>query len=171
MTGQDELYKEASAVYGPAIQRLAKGYEADADRRRDLLQDIHIELWRSLRLFNGRCSSKTWVYRVAHNVGASYITKRAADRLVSLDALKLEGEPINGEAHANQRYSASRLLEGIYLLRPLDRQIILLYLEGETAGAIADVTGLSASNVATKIHRLKQLLSRTSGQGTLHGER
>jgi RNA polymerase sigma-70 factor, ECF subfamily len=65
MDGNDELYKEASATYGAALQRLARGYEADPERGRDLLQEIHIELWRSLRLFDNRCSLRTWVYRVA----------------------------------------------------------------------------------------------------------
>jgi RNA polymerase sigma-70 factor (ECF subfamily) len=51
---QDELYKEASALCGAALQRLARGYEADPEVRRDLLQEIHIELWRSLRRFDGR---------------------------------------------------------------------------------------------------------------------
>jgi RNA polymerase sigma-70 factor (ECF subfamily) len=52
----DELYKEASVMCGAALRRLAKGYEVDPDRRRDLLQEIHVALWRSLRLFDGRCS-------------------------------------------------------------------------------------------------------------------
>jgi len=47
-------------------------------------------------------------------------------------------------------------------LKPLDRQIMLLYLEGERADQIADITGLSASNVSTKIHRIKRLLCRRS---------
>ena len=173
MTGQDDLYKQASALYGPAIRRLVHGYEADPDRRRDLLQDIHIELWRSLRLFDGRCSLQTWVYRVAHNVAASHITRsrRTTERLVDLDALETESAFIDGEAQASQRYSLARLFDRIYSLKTLDRQIILLYLEGETAAAISDVTGVSAANVATKIHRLKKILSRESAEGVSHADR
>jgi len=52
------------------------------------------------------------------------------------------------------------LLDLIYQLKPLDRQIILLYLEGEAAGPIAEVTGISAPNVATKIHRIKRMLTQ-----------
>jgi DNA-directed RNA polymerase specialized sigma24 family protein len=82
----DQLYEDAIAAYGPAISRLAKGYEADPDRRRDLLQEIHVGLWRSLARLDGRCSLRTWVYRVAHNVAASYIIKnrRASARLVKV---------------------------------------------------------------------------------------
>jgi len=169
----DELYKEASALCGAALRRLARGYEADADTRRNLLQEIHIELWRSLRLFDGRCSLQTWVYRVAHNVAASHIVRnrRASARLVDLDALETEPGFVDGEGQANQQYSVSRLLDRIHRLKPLDRQIILLYLEGEPAASIAEVTGLSAPNVATKIHRIKRLLNRQSGEGTTHARR
>jgi RNA polymerase sigma-70 factor (ECF subfamily) len=169
----DELYKEASALCGAALRRLARGYEADPEKRRDLLQEIHIELWRSLRLFDGRCSLQTWVYRVAHNVAASHIvrSRRASDRLVDLDALEREPGFVDGEVQANQRLSVSRLLDRIYRLKPLDRQIILLYLEGEQAASIAEITGLSAVNVATKIHRIKKLLNRPSAEGTKHARR
>jgi RNA polymerase sigma-70 factor (ECF subfamily) len=172
MDGIDELYKEARAAHGAALQRLARGYETDPERQRDLLQEIHIELWRSLRLFDSRCSLRTWVYRVAHNVGASHILsrRRAAARLVDLDALEAEPGFVDGEEHANQQYSVSRLLDRIYRLKPLDRQIILLYLEGEQAASIAEVAGLSAVNVATKIHRIKKLLNRQLGEGAIHGE-
>ncbi len=173
MDSNDELYKEASAACGPAIRRLAKAYEADPDRRRDLLQEIHIELWRSLRLFDGLCSLQTWVYRVAHNVAASHIvrSRRASARLVDLEALESEPGFVDGEMHANRNYSVSRLLERIYRLNPLDRQIILLYLEGEQAASISEITGLSASNVATKVHRIKRLLTKHAGEGTIHAER
>ena len=53
---QDALYAEVTAAYGATIRRLAKGYEADPERRRDLLQEIHLELWRSLELFDRRAA-------------------------------------------------------------------------------------------------------------------
>jgi RNA polymerase sigma-70 factor (ECF subfamily) len=169
----DQLYAEASARCGAILQRLARGYEADPERRRDLLQEMHIEIWRSFKLFNNRCSLQTWVYRVAHNVGASHILgrRRAAARLVDLETLAAEPGFVDGEQQAQQQYSVSRLFERIYLLKPLDRQIILLYLEGEQAASIAEITGLSAQNVATKIHRIKKLLNRQSGEGVIHARR
>lgn len=65
---QDDLYRQVAESYGPALERLACAYEADPEERRDLLQDIHAALWRSFEGFQGRCSLRTWVYRVAHNV-------------------------------------------------------------------------------------------------------
>ncbi len=168
---QDALYAEVTAAYGATIRRLAKGYEADPERRRDLLQEIHLELWRSLELFDRRCGLRTWIYRIANNVGASHIirSRRASARLVDLEAL--DTEPAVSEAQADCQYSATKILGLIYQLQPLDRQIILLYLEGEAAGLIAEATGLSASNIATKIHRIKKLLNRQYVAGENHARR
>lgn len=60
---RDERYLEAAALYGAALERMARAYEADPSRRQDLLQDVHVALWRSLLTFDGRCSLRTWVYR------------------------------------------------------------------------------------------------------------
>jgi len=167
---QDALYEQAITQHGGMIRRLGRGYEADPERRRDLLQDIHLELWRSLELFDGRCALRTWVYRIAHNVAASYIVRqrRVAARLVDLEALDTEPASADGEAQADHRHAGQKLLGLIHQLRPADRQIILLYLEGETAAEIGEVTGLSPSNIATKIHRIKKLLHQQYIEGTSH---
>jgi RNA polymerase sigma-70 factor (ECF subfamily) len=116
---------------------------------------------------------QTWVYRVAHNVAASHIvrSRRVSDRLVDLDALEAEPGFVDGEAQTHQEYSVARPLDRIRRLKPLDRQIMLLYLEGESAASIAEITALSAANVATKIHRIKTLLHRESGEGAIHARK
>ncbi len=158
----DRLYLEAQAEHGEAMRRLVRGYEADADLQRDLLQEMHIELWRSLKGFDRRCSLRTWVYRVAHNVGADHITKRrnVRERLVELEALSFDPAAPSVEARERRREDLADLQKLIHRLAPLDRQIILLYLEGATALEIADVTGLTPGNTATKIHRIKKILQR-----------
>ncbi len=86
--GQDDLYQQAASEFGPAVARLARGYEADADKRRDLLQEIHLSLWRSFEGFNQSCSLRTWVYRMAHNAAPSYVIRQRRARpqtLVGLD--------------------------------------------------------------------------------------
>jgi len=84
--------------------------------------------------------------------------KRSSARLVDLESLDAEPGAIDGEAEASHRASVATLLNLVRKLKPIDQQIILLYLEGETASSIADVTGLSPGNVATKIHRIKRVL-------------
>jgi RNA polymerase sigma factor (sigma-70 family) len=84
---QDEQYLRAVAEFGPALVRLARTYEADADQRRDLLQDVYLALWRSFAGYAGQCSLRTWVYRVAHNTAISARLRRRNARLVSLEEL------------------------------------------------------------------------------------
>lgn len=160
---QDELYGEVSREFGAALERLARAYEFDPDKRRDLLQEIHIALWRSLAAFDGNCHIRTWVYRVAHNTAVTHVIRGRRHRtpLASLDEVELLTEPRGGDAEAetDRRLALDRLLELIQRLEPPDRQVILGYLEGMDAAAIGEISGLSAGNVATKIHRIKAILA------------
>src|SRR5262245_48488384 len=102
---QDARYAEAAAAHGAALQRLARATEANAERRRDLLQDMHVALWRSLAAFDGRCALSTWVYRVAHNVAASHVAReRRANRpFVMLEEIEHlpSAQDISVEVEAN----------------------------------------------------------------------
>ena len=168
MSTRAELYDEAAATFGGALERLARAYEADADLRRDLLQEIHVALWRSFGGFDGRCSLRTWIYRVAHNVGASHVLRQQRTRareLVGLEEMENLVDATNGPEAADRSHALGRLLELIQRLKPLDRHVILSYLEGLDAASIGEITGLSAGNVATKIHRIKNMLARQFQQG------
>jgi RNA polymerase sigma-70 factor, ECF subfamily len=165
---QDNLFEEAVAAYGDALERLTRVYEADQETRRDLLQEIHIALWRSLDSFDNRCSLRTWVYRVAHNTAASHVSQQLRIRkqsLVGLEELENSPDRVEGEDAAGRRYSLNRLLGLVQQLEPLDRQVMLAYLEGMDAASTAEITGLSARNVATKIHRIKGVLARRFQEG------
>ncbi len=160
---QDERYLEAAAAYGAALQRLAGAYEADPDRRKDLLQEVHLGLWRSLKSFDGRCSLRTWVYRVAHNAATSYVIRQRRSRAsawLSLEEVAAVADPSEGEQATERRHSVDRLLTLVQQLKPLDRQVIVSYLEGLDAAATAEIVGTSPGNVATKIHRIKNLLAQ-----------
>jgi len=172
MASQDALYEQAAGEYGAALERLAGSYEFDRDKCRDLLQDIHLAIWRSFEGFAGNCSLRTWVYRVAHNVAASHAVRhqRAGKRpLVSLDDIDDLPDHDSGDAFDRQQ-SLERLRESIRQLKPIERQVILLYLEGTDAAGIAEITGISAGNVATKIHRIKKILAGRFGRGARHGK-
>jgi len=163
---QDRLYEDATAEFGAAIARLVRAYEADPDRRADLRQEVDFALWRSFAGFDGRCSMRTWVYRVAHNVAATHVLKQKrmrAQGLVSLEVL--DAEPAGPVSSPDRAVALERLLAMIRRLKPLDRQVISLYLEGEDRAAIAEVMGLSSGHVAVKVHRIKALLSRQFEQG------
>jgi RNA polymerase sigma-70 factor, ECF subfamily len=172
---QDELYREAADEYGAALTRLAYAYEADPELRRDLLQEIHLALWRSFSKFNGRCSLRTWVYRVAHNVAASHVIrlsqkKRNAVELVSLEEAEAQAGQENIEASAGREQILSRVLALIQRLELSDRQVILAYLEGLDAESIREITGLTTANIWTRIHRIKNLLAKRFHAGARHGK-
>jgi len=172
-TRQDELYREAVGNYGAALERLTYGYEADPDRRRDLIQDIHLALWQSFAGFDGRCSVRTWIYRVAHNVASSYVIRehRMNSRtLVGLEALESLPSGGDDERDADKHHALEKLLKLIQQLNALDRQVILSYLEDLDAASIAEITGISPGNVATKIHRIKNLLTKRFHEGENHGK-
>ena len=85
---RDDLYLKASAEFGPALDRLARAYEADPSQRLDLLQDIHFALWRSFSGFAEQCSLRTWVYRVAHNTASTYVRRQRRSGRLSLVSLE-----------------------------------------------------------------------------------
>ena len=159
---QDASYLAAARTHGAMIERLARGYEADPELRRDLVQEIHAALWRSFAIFEGQCAETSWVHRIAHNVGVTHMLTRRRGRkaqLVGLEQIaELPGDD-DPENATGERSLADRLLAAIHRLQPADRQVMLLYLEDLTAAEIGEVTGLSASAVAVRIHRLKALLA------------
>lgn len=151
-------------AYSAALQRLVRAYELDADKRHDLLQEIHLALWRSFKKFEGRSSIRTWVYRVAHNTAASYVIRqRRANSHVLLALEEIDSSPApTGDQAGNpsDRIALERLLELIHRLKPPDRQLMLLYLEDLDAAGIGEIMGISAGNVRVQIHRIKAILAR-----------
>jgi RNA polymerase sigma-70 factor (ECF subfamily) len=148
--------------FGPALERLARAYEADPDKRRDLSQDVHLQLWRSFQNYSSRCSLRTWVYRVAHHVAVSHIIRerRTFSNLVSLEEIEALPDKTDAQSAANRRVDLNRLSTLIQRLKPLDRQVIVCYLEDMDAASTGEITGLSPANVAMRVHRIKNILSK-----------
>ena len=156
----DTLYQQAGDEFAPAIARLARAVERDADKARDLEQEIHCALWTSFQRFKGDCALKTWVYRVAHNVAADHIAKAVrGPKKVPLEEIDALPAAANPESEAAQALVLAQVAELIRSLPPLDAQTIVLWLEGESAAAISDITGLSAGAVSVRVHRIKTLLA------------
>ncbi|MBM3760858.1 MAG: sigma-70 family RNA polymerase sigma factor [Acidobacteria bacterium] len=162
-SNQEDLFAEATTSFGHALARLATAYEANPDKRLDLSQEISFQLWRMLAHFDGHCSLRTWTYRVAHNVAASYILRerRSHSPFLSLDDLEIPAP----ETAQSQEPDLRQLESLIQQLRPLDRQIIVLYLEEIDAASIGEITGLSGPAVSMRIHRIKRILAKRFQQG------
>ena len=153
---------QATETYGSALDRLVRAYELDADKRRDLMQEVHLALWRSLEQFEGRCSLRTWVYRVAHNTAASYVIRQRRMNVhwMSLEDMNAMPETAGREQDPADRMAIERLLQLVHQLKPPDRELMLLYLEDVDAPSIGEIMGISAGNVRVQIHRIKTILAR-----------
>ena len=167
---QDQLYQEAADAFSAALERLARAYEADPQKRQDLLQDMHLGLWRSFEHFAHRCSLRTWVYRVAHNIATSHVVRqqRIYAGLISLEEIENLTIRQEDEFGLDRSIARERLLLLIQRLKPIDRQVIVSYLEGMDAASIGEITGMSPANVAMKIHRVKGILTRRLQKGGQH---
>jgi RNA polymerase sigma-70 factor, ECF subfamily len=159
---QDARYAQATAEFSSALARLAAATERNLSAQRDLLQEIHVALWRSFAVYQGQCSLRTWVYRVAHNAAATHIKKSIRHRRVQLMSLEeLEGVAPPVEAGSDgKEQTLEQLYRLIGQLKPIDRDVMLLYLEGLDGAGIAEVLGISVTNVAQKVHRSKKLLQQ-----------
>lgn len=161
MTGsREQLYREAGAQFAPALARLARSVERDPEKARDLEQEMHCALWTSLARFGGECALKTWVYRVAHNVAADHVARsvRGPSR-VPLEEIEALPAPGNVEAATAEALVLAQVSALIRRLPPADMQVIVLWLEGESAADIAQITGLSPGAVNVRVHRIKLLLA------------
>jgi RNA polymerase sigma-70 factor (ECF subfamily) len=167
VSGKDALYDRVATEFAAPLARLARAHEADSALQQDLLQEIHLALWRSLEAFDNRCSLRTWVYRVAHNVAATHVLRakrRKVSQLVALDDVDIAAEDANVDAAIDEARALARVTRLIQRLKPLDRELIILHLEGLAGDEIAEIAGLSSANVATKVHRIKQLLAESFGR-------
>ena len=138
------------------LYKVANAYCARREDRGDLIQDMILELWRAYPRFDGRASFATWMHTVAMNVAISM--HRSEGRRIR-DALPLDEFGLDlGGADAVMAAAAPDVLELerlIHQLPALDRALVLLYLEGYGYDEIATMVGVGASNVGTRLNRIK----------------
>lgn len=139
------------------IHRIAHLYCRDATDREDVVQEVAVQLWRSRHRYDQRYAETTWVYRIALNVAISFQRRerRHRERRLALDehAITIAVAP---EVDLDE--DIQLLLDCIDDLGPLDKALVLLYLDGNEHASIADVLGISVSNVGTKLLRIKDRL-------------
>lgn len=148
-------------TYGDALSRLAWGYVDHASDHDDLMQDILVALWRSLPSFRGEASERTFVFRVAHNRGLTFASRRR--RVEPLPDHVADPRPgPDAELDRSQRHD--RLMAGIRQLPETWRQTVMLYLEGFTVAEIAAAQGTSENHVAVRLTRARQRLRVLLGE-------
>jgi RNA polymerase sigma-70 factor (ECF subfamily) len=158
MTAHQRQFEALLQEHRGIVFKVASVYAQGREDRNDLAQEIAVQLWRSFASFDAaRAKFSTWMYRVALNVAISHARRTTRDeRLEPLDAAHLQLPGDADVAQPDERLAA--LYAFIGRLDPLNRALILLYLEDRSQAEIAQVLGISETNVATKIGRIKQRL-------------
>lgn len=139
------------------VFKVANTYCRNAEDRRDLGQEIAVQLWRAFPAYDEARPFPTWMYRVALNVAISFARRAGYRDARSVPLDERVAEPADPRATSDEpdpRVEALR--DFIEQLDPLNRALLLLYLEDHSYQQIAAVLGISQTNVATKISRLKQ---------------
>lgn len=139
------------------VAKVSGMYCRHAEDRRDLAQEIRVQLWRSFARYDARRPFATWMYRVALNVAISFARSAGARGRPG----ELADDPIDARTDPDDGDDRALLLERFIAgLGALDRALLFLHLEEQSYREIAEVLGLSETNVATKLSRLKQRLRR-----------
>ncbi len=145
--------------YAAAIRRTARLYERDAAAREDLVQEICLALWQALPRFRGDCSERTFVFRVAHNRGATHAWKRRKRAMAPLEDVY---EPRDGAPTPEAAAVASRrsddLSRAVAALPITLRQTVTLMLEGLSPREIGEVLGITENNANVRLARARQAL-------------
>ncbi len=144
------------------VLKLARAWCADPEERRDLIQEISTQAWRSFASFDAdKARFSTWLYRVALNVAISQQRGRQLRQRHHVDAVPAQLEQLASTADTAE--SNARLVQlqaMVQSLPPMDRALLLLHLDDYSHAHIGEVLGISASNAATRLHRLRQQLRR-----------
>ncbi len=141
------------------IIKISRAYTQVKQDKEDLINDITFELWKSFRRFEGNSKVSTWVYRVALNVSMNYKRIKKNDPLYSSPD-RLADNDIFAWLSVEQDESPELaiLYDCIDELNEINKIIILLYLDGNSHEDISEITGVSKTNVGTRIGRIKEQL-------------
>lgn len=157
-TADEAYFLELTERYGQLVSRICLSYADSGDDFEDLRQDVWINVWKSLDGFRADSSIDTWIYRVTLNTCVSCLRKRKRSVLTS----PIDGifpEPAD-DVESDSLRERIRILHGlISRLSPLDKAIMTMHLDDRSNAEIAEVTGLTKGNVATRLSRIKNRLS------------
>jgi RNA polymerase sigma factor (sigma-70 family) len=143
------------------IYKVCNLYCDDPEDRKDLFQEIVIQVWKSMDSFRHESALSTWMYRVALNTAITHFKKdKRSIKPVSITGIDIPDLEDSPEKEETSRH----LYKAIEHLDKVDKSIILLYLEDKSYEEIGEITGLSKSNVGVKLNRIKIKLSNTLNQ-------
>ena len=147
--------------HGPAIARLCSYRERDEQARLDLRQDILVAVWEAVPRLVEVQSERAWVLRIAHNVAATHVERAArGKRAAGVEHSEIQiADPVSAEKRAEDRLRLEALFARLRTLDVLAQQLVLLHLEGLDGAEIAEATGLTPTNVTTRLSRIRKWLA------------
>lgn len=158
---QKALFMTWLNQHGASIVKVARAYTLTHEECQDLAQEILLEAWRSLPKFEHRASAATWFYRVALHTALNWKRKdgpRRSRQQPLLDVQVIAVEGVDGAEQAQQRETVEQLYSAIHQLPKADAALVLLYLDELSYREMAEVLGISESNVGVKLNRAKKAL-------------
>ncbi len=159
-----KAFIELIRTHQKLIYKVCTAYCAEPQNRQDLEQEILLQLWKSFKKFDGRVKVTTWMYRIALNTAISFYRKgqKKAKQEVAIEQHIFQLASSDSFHEENEQIKL--LYRFIAGFNELDKALVLLYLEDRKYAEIAQVLGLSETNVATKISRIKKKLKKQFAQ-------
>jgi len=153
----EEVFTRLLNQHAGIIRKVAFGYSNTFADRQDLTQEITLQVWRAYPRYSPDRSFSTWMYRIALNVAISFLRRHTHPVRQTLSLEENEIELVDENARKLETDERIPLLEQVIASLPaLDRGLMLLYLDDHSYREIAAILGLTETNVATKLNRLKQ---------------
>ena len=142
------------------VLKISRTFASCQQDREDLTNDITLELWKSFRKFKGDSKVSTWVYKVALNTAMNFNRKKSKHSFVSFfdDVRHTEMSDWLIEPVYETASETDILYSCIDELNEIDKAFILLYLDGKSHEEIAEISGISKTNVGTRIGRIKEVI-------------
>ena len=153
-------FKEWIDEHRGTVMKVARAYTLTAEERQDLVQEILLQVWRSLPQFQGRASTTTWCYRVALNTALAWHRQERRRHTRQRPLLDGEGLPASGgiAREGAHRDLVERLYGAVRRLPGTEAALVLLHLDGLSYRQMAEVLGVSEGNVGVKLNRVKKAL-------------
>lgn len=162
MNKKDEEFKQIYKNSRDKIYRLCLSFVGNKSDADDLFQEIYIKVWNNLGSFRKESNINTWIYRIATNTALVQLSKtnKSNKKYSTIKSESLIKELEDKETNPYSEEKISKLHQAIFSLKKTDRIITHLLLEGNSYSEIAEVTGLSISNVGVRISRIKIALAK-----------
>jgi len=160
---QQHLFESIMEQHKGILFKVARAYCLDEEDRQDLIQEMMIQIWQSIHKYDEQYKISTWLYRISLNVAISFYRKSSTRAKKYTELNEQTVEALDEDKSENER-QLKLLQHFITELKEIDKALMILYLEDKSHAEIAEIVGISVSNVGTKLGRIKENLKTRFSQ-------